>query len=459
MSLNIRIVSITLIAALQGSGCATQAPQPQADPLLPETWRHADQTLNTTSGGEWWAEFANRELNQLIEQAMQDNFDLRASFQRIEQARARLTPSRSTLFPQLDIGYSAGSDTRWDENDNRTNDESDRASLTASYEVDLWGRLRSGNRAVEAALASSAYNHRTVALSLQAQIASTYFQFLAAHDRLRFAEEILANSEQLLRLVELQFREGAASRLELMQQQSSVISQQAQINDLRNSLQQVTYALDILLGQEPGTLQLQGRSLSELHLPAISAGQPVDLLQRRPDILQAEAALAAAHANVEIARTAFLPNLRLSASTSAGPLLLGDPVTQAASIAASITAPLFNAGRNRSEYRRTLAAQEEVLLNYYQAILTAAGEVQTSLLSINNLSSNLELEARRLALSEESYALAELRYKAGAADFITLLDSERSLISAQDAFVQATLARHLEAVTLFRALGGSWFKE
>ncbi len=452
------LIALSFLCTLN-AGCTTHAPQPQpqTEALLPDTWQNAvSSTEESATHVNWWTEFKNGELNRLIDRAMVDNYDLLASLQRVNQARARLFVNRAILFPQLDVGYSASSNDLWVDGENRDTDDSDRASLNISYEVDLWGRLRAGNRAAQAALASSAYNHRTAALTLQAQVADSYFQYLAAHDRLRFAEEILANSRQLLRLVELLFHEGSTSRLELVQQQSSVVAQQVQINNLRAGLQQVTYALDILLGQTPGTVQLQGRSLREIQLPHIAAGQPADLLQRRPDVLQAEAALAGAHADVEMARKAFLPNLRLTAGVSAGPLLLGDPVSQAASIAASLAAPLFDAGANRNEYRRTQAAREEALLSYYQAIVTAAGEVQTSLLNIENLSENRLLEASRLELSRESYALAQTRYKAGSADFITLLDAERSLIAAQDAYVQATLARHLEAVTLYRALGGHW---
>lgn len=457
----IRFVALTtsLLITILLTACASQPPELQTENLLPDDWQNTSTAQNNVSiaTDDWWAKFDNAELNQLIEQAMQTNFDLLASFQRIEQARARLSANRSRLFPHLDASYSANTNSQWEDGEDRRRSDGDRAGINASYEVDLWGQVRADATAAEAALAGSSFNHQTVALSLQAQLASSYFQYLAAKDRLRFAEESLVNSEQLLRLVELQFNEGSASRLELVQQQSSVIGQRAQINSLRNSLQQVSYALDVLLGQKPGTLELTGQSLDEIHLPEIAAGQPADLLQRRPDILQAEAALAAAHANVEVARAAFYPNLRITAGANASQLFIGNPVTQAASLAADLAAPVFDAGRNRSELQRSLAAQQEALLNYYQTLLTAVAEVQGSLVNVTQLSNNNELQAQRLALANESHALAELRYKEGSADFITLLDAERSLIAAQDVYVQARLERHLEAVTLYRALGGSWY--
>ncbi len=454
-----RITMLLSVAVL--AACTTQAPEPQTETLLPAQWElpagTGDDAIPVADA--WWTRFQSRELNQLIDQTMQGNFDLLASFQRIEQARARLSSSRASLFPQLDASYSASSNTRWDENDERTNGESDTFGLSASYEVDLWGQVRAGNEAALAALAGSTYSHHTVALGLQAQVASSYFQYLAGKDRLRFAEESLSNSRKLLALVEAQFREGSASRLQLVQQQTSIISQEAQINSLRHSLQQVVYALDVLLGQTPGTLQLSGQSLSDIRLPDIAPGQPTELLQRRPDILQAEAALASAHANVDAARAAFYPSLRITGGATASQLLIGNPATQVASLAASLAAPLIDGGRNRAEYRRTQAAQEEALLHYYQTLLTAVGEVQTSLLNIGQTDSNLQLQAQRLTLSKESFALAELLYKAGSADFITLLDAERSLLTAQDLYVQSELDQYVEAVNLYRALGGSWYSQ
>ncbi len=458
-----------ILSTLLMTGCAAQAPQLRTEPLLPEHWQNplVSTTMISTAGapisavsaitsGDWWTRFGSGELNGLIEQAMQANFDLRAAVQRIEQARARLSSSRATLFPQLDASYSASGNRRWEDDSDTTQTESDRFGLSASYEVDLWGRLRAGTDAAEAALARSGFGYHALALSLQAEVASSYFQYLAASDRLRFAEESLANAEQLLALFELQFREGGASRLELVQQQTSVIAQQARINNLRNSRKQIAYALDLLLGQQPGSLQLSGHSLKNIELPGISPGQPADLLQRRPDVRQAEAALMAAHASVDAARAAFFPSLRITASANASQLFIGNPVSQAASLAASLAAPLFDAGRNRNEYRRTLAAQEEALLNYYQTLLTAVSDVQKSLVNLAQFSEDQALQQRRLALSRESYELADLLYREGSADFIRLLDAERSLISAQDVYVQSVLQRHLEAVKLYKALGGSW---
>lgn len=451
---------LILISTIFLSACAVQPPEIQSDKVLPNQWLTNDQAgIQKPTADDWWQSFQNVQLNALIDQAMSSNLSLLASLQRIEQARARVANVRAGLFPQLDAGYNASHGRSWSDNNYQTESEGDQLGFDVGYEVDLWGRLRASNEAAGAVLAATEFNHLAVALALQAEVANTYFQYLAAKDRLALAEESLANSRQLLKLVKVKLREGSTSRLELVQQQSSVVAQEAQMNSLRASLEQVEYALDVLLGQQPGTVELGEGTLAGVALPPIATGQPADLLRRRPDILEAEATLIASHANVNIARTAFYPSFRISAGASISNLLIGDPLSQAASVAANLVAPLFDGGRNRAAYHSALAAQEESLLNYYHTTLQAAAEVQSTLVRVEELSANQELLNRRLELARESRQLAALQYREGAADFITLLDAERTLIDAQDSFIQAKLERHLSAIELYRALGGSWQKK
>lgn len=459
MSKNYRLFWISVLLALVG--CASQPPQPEPRQLLPDAWRSSvEQQSNVNQRAPiddaWWLQFESEELTELVTQAVTSNLNLLASLQRIEQARARTAASHSVLFPHLDVGYSSSHTSIWNESNDRIGSKGDSLGVTLSYEVDLWGQIDAAVDSARANLAVTQFNHQATALALQAEVASVYFQYLAAQDRLRFTKQSLEYSEQVLALLDVRFREGVASRLELVQQQNSILSLETQVIALRAAREQLAYALDLLVGQPVGTLTLVGESLTDIALPPIAAGQPADLLRRRPDVRQAEASLAAAHANVEVARTAFYPSFRISASASAREWIIGDPFSQAASIAASLSAPLFNAGRNRAEYQSTLAAQEETLLNYYQSVLVAASEVQSSLLREAELAQTVDIQARRLNLAEESQALATLQYREGATDFLTLLDAERTLIDAREVFMQAKLELYLEAVTLYRALGGSW---
>ena len=458
-----RLMAAALAAALLAGCAGNPAPAFEAARVVPDHWQGEGQDAAATIPGavvegDWWSSFNSSELNELMAQMMEGNFTLQASLERIEQARARLVGSRATLFPQLDAGYSFNRADQWQSGD-RSGDESDRLNIGASYEVDLWGRVRAGVRSSLAALESSEYAHLGARLSLQAEVANAYLQWLAAQDRLRYARDSLVASDEVLRLIELQFREGSASQLELVQQQAAVASQRTQIHDLENARWQIAYALAVLTGQPPGSLELRGASLAEINLPAVEPEQPADLLRRRPDLLQAERQLEVANANVDAARAALFPSLRLSASANTGALLTGGVATTASALGASLAQPLFQGGRLRVDIAAAEAGEREVLASYYQTALQAILEVENVLADVATQDRNRELEAHSLALAERAYQLADLRYRSGAADYLTLLDAQRSLISRQDGFVQFELSRYQSALNLYRALGGSWWTD
>lgn len=455
-----RCVALSAITAALLVGCtSTPSPRFEAERVIPDSWQDREVVADTRElpDGDWWASFDSPELNELMARAMASNFSLQASLERIEQARARLTSSRATLFPQLDAGYSYSHSDQW-QSGSHSDSTSDRFSVSASYEVDLWGRVRAGVRSSLAALEASEYAHLGSRLSLQAEVTSAYLQWLAAQDRLRYARDSLAASEEVLRLIELQFREGSASQLELVQQQAAVASQRTQIHDLENARQQIAQALAVLTGQPPGTLELRGASLAEITLPEVEPEQPADLLRRRPDLLQAERQLLVANANVEAARAALFPSLRLSASASTAALLTGGASATASTLGASLAQPLFQGGRLRAEIAAAESGEREVLASYYQTVLQAILEVENVLADLATQERNRDLEAESLALAERAYELADLRYRSGAADYLTLLDAQRSLISRRDSFVQFELSRYQSALNLYRSLGGSWWR-
>lgn len=459
-----RKVLTATVGVLLLSGCASvTSPTFDATAVVPEQWQGGDRALGATrilSGPhlEWWQSFGNAELDRLMMAAMNESFTLQASLERIEQARARLVSSRSTLWPQLDAGYSFSRSEQWQSGD-RSHYESDRFSMSAGYEVDLWGRVRAGVRASQASLEASEFAHLSSRLSLQAELAGAYLQWLAAQDRLEYARSSLTVSEEVLRLIELQYREGSASQLELVQQQASVASQRTQIHDLENARTQIRYAIAVLTGQPPGSLVLTGHSLADLHLPLIEPEQPAELLQRRPDLLQAERQLEAANTSVVVARAALFPSLRLSASAGTVSLLTGGVSSSTLGLGANLAQPLFQAGRLRADIAAAQSGEREVLANYYQTALQAILEVENVLSDLATQDRNRELETESLALAERAYELADLRYRSGASDYLTLLDAQRSLITRRDSFVQFELSRYQSALNLYRALGGSWWTE
>lgn len=452
-----RLLGSLLLPLLLLAGCVHgPSPELETSALVPDTWMQMEGADPTTADipARWWQAFGSSELDSLVEQALAANFSLQASLERVEQARAQRRSSRGALFPQLDASYSYNRNDRWDEDDQRTDAESDRLQLSLSYEVDLWGRVRAGDRAAQANLAGTVFDHQAARLALQAEVVASYLQYLAASDRLRFARQNLELSQDTLRLVQLQFASGASSRLELVQQEATVASQQSQINDLELLKQQTLYNLALLTGRKPGELTLQGDSLSQLQFPAPATTQPGDLLLRRPDIQASEQRLVGLDANLLQARAALYPGLRLSASIGENGLLTGEPSTLASTLAASLTQPLFQGGQLRAEVSRAEARLREAIASYYQSVLTAVVEAQTALSQLQLRQRNLELRQRELELAEQAFQLAQSRYRAGAEDFFALLDAQRTLISRRDSHVQFELSRFQAVLDLYRALGG-----
>lgn len=445
------------ITLLLIAGCVhTPASPPDTEAIVPDTWLQMEGAAQGTIAmpARWWQAFGSAELDSLIDQAMAANFSLQASLERVEQARAQRRSSRGSLLPQLDGSYSFSRNDRWDENDQHSDSDSDRLQLSLGYEVDLWGRLRAADRAAQANLVGTVFDHQAARLALQAEVTASYLQFLAACDRLNFARLNLQLNQDTLRLVQLQHGAGASSRLELVQQEAVIASQQSQLNDLEALRQQSLYNLALLTGRKPGEITLQGDSLSRLQFPAPAATQPGDLLLRRPDIQASEQRLLGFDANVQQARAALYPGLRLSASIGENGLLSSEPSTLASSLAASLTQPLFHGGQLRAEVNRAEARRREAIASYYQSVLNAVVESQTALTQLQLRQRNLDLRKRELDLAEQAFHLAQTRYKSGAEDFFSLLDAQRTLVSRRDSHVQFELSRYQAVLDLYRALGG-----
>jgi NodT family efflux transporter outer membrane factor (OMF) lipoprotein len=290
---------------------------------------------------------------------------------------------------------------------------------------------------------------------LQADVASTWFQWLALNDRLEIARENERAAEELLRLVTVRFDKGAVSALDVAQQRTTLLNIKAQIPALEQSRTETRNALAVLLGQTPQSFEVPGGDLDALALPQISAGQPAQLLLRRPDLRGAEADLIAANADIGAARAALLPSVELSASTTALGLLDGGSSTLS-SIAASLAQTLFAGGRLRSQVALSEATRSELVENYAQAILTSLQEVENALSAVDTGARREDLLAQTAAQAREAYRLASVRYESGAQDLLTVLDSLRSRLSADDSLVQARLVRYQTSVDLVKALGGGW---
>ncbi|WP_194721940.1 efflux transporter outer membrane subunit [Noviherbaspirillum malthae] len=462
-TLTAAVASVFILGA-----CATGTPYQRPDAAMatmPGQWNTAggeDAALRTVSrvsavSIDWWKQFGSAELDRMMTQALAANHDIAAAVSRIAQARGAAGIVDASRAPTVDL---AGSAARTRSNQSgiggtSTGAQSSQLSATVTYELDLWGGKAAASDAARARVDYSVYDREAVALLTQAEVAANYFEALAAKDRLAIARQNLEAARNVLSLVEVRHDKGADSGLELSQQRTSVLNIEAQIPQLEQQLRAAQTALAVLLGRAPQDFAIEGESLASLQLPALAAYQPAALLERRPDIRKAEASLEAAHADIGAARAALYPSIRLSATAVAGGVLTSGS-SFASSLAASLAQTLFDGGRLRGQVTQSEARKTELVEQYLQSVLTGLKEVQDSLDAASFSETRRSLLARAAAESQEAYRIANVRYKSGSQDLLTLLDSQRTRLQAEDSRVQADLARFSAAVNLYKALGGGW---
>ena len=442
------------LIALSMVGCATTQPMPSPAVETPKAWNEAEAQGEARISADWWQAFGSDELKALVAQALAGSPDLAIATERVRQAEAQVRMAGASLFPALNAGH----DSRISKSEGNTG-KSSSAALSASYEVDLWGGNAAGKRGAEAALRASEFDREAARLTLIAGVATAYFEVLSLRGRLEVARENLAIAERVFNLVSVRARNGAVSPLDVARQEAAVLSQRAALLPLEQQERQTLAALAILLGRVPEGFALQARSLSPLAVPSISPGLPAELLVRRPDLAAAEAQLAAANADLSAARAALLPSIQLtgSAGVASGALLAvaGGP-TSALSLAASVLAPIFDGGRRRGQVALAESRERELVEGYRKAILASFADVETALAAASRLAQRETLQSQVQERAREALRLAEVRYREGADDLLSVLDAQRTLFDAQDQLAQTRLARLEAAVSLYKALGGGW---
>ena len=451
-----KAICIALAFAL--TGCGTTSPMLKPNVTAPAAWNEAAPAGAMGVSADWWHGFGSAELQSLVDQALAGSPDLAIAMERVRQAEAQVRIAGASLFPTIDLGF--GASTRVT-NDSRgtTRTEASTVNVAVSYEVDLWGRNRSGVRSAESSLAATAFDRDAARLTLIAGVASGYFDVLSLRSRLAIARENLAIAERVLELVSARARNGAASALDLSRQQAAVLSQRAALLPLEQQERQTLAALAILTGRLPQGFDVKAAGVSDLQVPGIDPGLPSELLVRRPDLASAEARLASANADVAAARAALLPSISLtgSAGLASGALLavLGGP-TSAISLGLSVLQPIFDGGRLRGQVSVAESQERELVESYRKAILTAFGEVEDALVAASRQAQQEVLQQQVQAQAREALRLAEIRYREGADDLLTVLDAQRTLFSAQDQLAQIRQNRLDAAVDLYKALGGGW---
>lgn len=450
-----------LIATLALASCATDAPTDRlADTDVPSSWEGPiPQNADEWPSPSWWRAFNSNELDDLIAKAQSQNLDLAAATARIMQAEAQAKVAGSALLPSVNLSVGASQSGPLGGKSTVSQRRSFSADVGASYELDFWGRNRANLSAAEASLAASRYDRETVALTVTASAASTYFQILSLRDRLRTAKLNLENARGVLKIIEARVKAGVVTPLDLAQQRAAVANQEASIPALEQSEREARATLALLLGLPPQGFDVTAKSMAGLAAPTVKPGLPSGLLARRPDIRRSESDLLAADANIAAARAAFFPTISLTGSAgfaSAALSSLFNPANAAYTIGASLLQTIFDNGRLQGEYEATIGRRQEIVANYRSAVITAFSDVHVALGAVASLAAEEHQRSLAAAQAAEAFRIADVRYRAGVEDFISVLDAQRTLYSAQDQLSQTQLARLQACVALFRALGGGW---
>jgi NodT family efflux transporter outer membrane factor (OMF) lipoprotein len=438
--------------------CATKTNPPAPAPVLPAAWSEPAAPAAPLAP-LWWQSFNSPELSQLVDAALHASPDIAIAAERVRQAEAQARSAGASLFPALSASAATGRRETRPSGGAWSGANSASGALSASYEVDLWGRNAAGARAAEASLRASRFDYETVRLTLLAGVASGYFQLLSLRGRLAIARENLAIAERVLKVVDARVRNGAASPLDLARQRSAVLGLRASLAPLELQERQTLFALAILAGRQPEGFGAAGAGLDDLAVPRVAPGLPSALLTRRPDLASAEAQLAAAHANVAAARAALLPGISLTGSAGLASTVLVNFLsspTATLSLGASLLQPIFDGGRLRSQVDAAASRERELVESYRRAILAALADVEGALAAVGRSADQEALQAQVVEHARTALRLAEIRYKEGVDDLLTVLDAQRTLFQAEDQLAQVRLARLQASVGLYKALGGGW---
>lgn len=465
-----------LCLTLPVGGCLLTGEPPEPGLDIPQGYNYGPRNPVAAEAAvpplDWWRAFRSRELTEIIEQAREANLDVAAAVARIVQADAQARIAGAALLPLIDLNGNAkrtqsSKTTGSTEVINVTpsgagvsiirDDLS--ATLSASYEIDFWGKNRSNMRAFEELAVFSRYDREVVGLSTMAAAANAYFTVLASQDRLRVAHQNLESATRVLNLINQRLQAGTASALDTAQQESLVNTQRAAIPPLEQTLRQNRVALAVLMGRSPESVKIRGGSLRSIAYPRVTPGLPSELLAQRPDIRKAEANLAAANANVENARAQFLPSIKLTGEggyESAFLKLLLRPESVIYTAAAGLTQPIFHGGELLGNLDLQKGKQDELLQNYRKAVISGFADVENALDDIRKTAERERLQRDVVTSSRRAFDISEQRLREGTVDLVTVLQTQQTLYQAEDTLVQARLAHVQAIVSLYQALGGGW---
>jgi len=451
-------------AAALLTGCAVGPDYVRPTVESPPAWRIDYPKAAEVANLEWWTQFGDPVLNDLVEIALRDNRDLRIAAARIDQFIGVLTSTGSQLYPQLGYGADAS----------RARSSAVAApplppganpyfslysvSLGASWQTDLFGRVRRQTEAVQAQVYASEQGRRGVVLTLVSGVAASYIVLRSLDRQLEIAQATARNFAETQRIFELRYRAGLVAMTEVTQIRSQVQQARAAIPAFEQAIAVQENLISILLGRNPGPIP-RGKTIDQLVAPLIPGDLPAALLQRRPDILQAEYNLMAANASIGAAQALYYPNLSLQAAlattaTAAGSLFSGPAA--AGLIGASLAGPIFTFGGIEGQVAAAQAGKRQALAGYEQTVLNAFRETSDALSGTQKRLEEYETQRLRVVALREFARLSKLRFDKGVAGYIDVLIAENELFAAELASVGLQAARYAQLVNVYQAVGGGW---
>jgi outer membrane protein, multidrug efflux system len=447
------------------AGCTVGPAYKRPNIPPPSEWHEAqaNDSAAVWPSTEWWHGFGSETLDGLIADAQRNNDDLAVAIARVEEADAQARIAGAPLLPTVDLGADATRQHAQVTGIGPATFNTFSPVLSASYELDFWGKNRAARAAARATALASRYDKETVALTVVSSVATTYFQTLEFRDRLQVAQDNLTNGEQVLHGLQLQETAGIATGLDVAQQETAVDLLRAAIPPLQQQFRQSVHALAVLLGKTPESLDVDTGTLGALTPPPLVEGLPSQLLARRPDIAESEQQLISANADITVARAALFPSIQLTAAggyessalTSAMGSLI-NPANRIWSISAGLTQPIFHGGALRGQVAFSNAHYRELLSSYHKTVISAFGNVEDALVAAQQTQEQQARQQQAVNQARRAFQFAQTQMSAGIVNILTVLNTENALFSAQDELVQIQYSHLQSLVALYTALGGGW---
>ena len=468
------ILAASIACAMALTGCVTLGPDYQRpDVPLPQTWRsdlpNAKDVVNT----EWWKGLGDPALDALIAEAIDANKDLQLATLRVEQFDAKLLITRADGRPQ--VGYSASAQRkRYSEElprpiRNPGQDPNQPLEIEGPYqnafelggnfswELDLWGRVRRAREAASADVMASEDARRAMMLTVVTSVATSYVQLLALDHQLELARQAQKNRSDALTLIQKKYEGGAASQLDVARAKAALYDVAGAVPDLERQVAELENATSLLLGRNPGPVTRS--TLLALKLPAVPAGIPSDILERRPDVMEAEQNLVSANAKIGVAKAEYFPTISLTALLGLGSTEQYNLFQRSAgtgSVGAGLLGPIFSGGRIKGDIREAESVQKQMLVTYQQTVQTALREVEDALVFRAKAGEIATAGEQQLAALRDSVRLSDARYEGGQSSYLDVLDAQQELYEAQDKQVGRDRDTYLALISIYKAMGGGW---